>query len=294
MFLAVANCEINFSETKSLRMYIPYLNNKVKSIQFGSFWIVFALLQAVAFSYLIEIPTWLVLIDSFIHATVYGALSVLLLLTIYYGKFETLTIFQRIINYLALATLTIGLWIWVSYAFSELFIGESYTRLFNSTLPLRGFIGLLVFLIVTEHFYNKREITADSITVYNTNGLETSLPVNEQNTEREILERITVKSGTKIHVILIPDIVYLQADGDYVQIITTDGKYLKEQTMKYFDEHLASSLFVRVHRSYIVNVEMISRIELYEKQNQLLTLKNGHQIKTSPGGYKTLKGVLNL
>jgi len=110
----------------------------------------------------------------------------------------------------------------------------------------------------------------------------------------EMLERIAVKSGTKIHVVLIPEIFYLQADGDYVQIFTAQGKYLKEQTMKYFEEHLPENQFVRVHRSVIVNVEMISRIELYEKQAQLLTLKNGQQIKTSPGGYKALRAVLNL
>ena len=112
--------------------------------------------------------------------------------------------------------------------------------------------------------------------------------------QSEIIERIAVKSGTKIHVVLVPEILYLQADGDYVQIYTAQGKYLKEQTMKYFEEHLPENQFVRVHRSVIVNVEMISRIELYEKQNQLLTLKNGQQIKTSPGGYKALRAVLNL
>jgi len=110
----------------------------------------------------------------------------------------------------------------------------------------------------------------------------------------ELLERIAVKSGTKIHVVLVPEILYLQADGDYVQIFTTQGKYLKEQTMKYFEEHLPENQFVRVHRSVIVNVEMISRIELYEKQSQLLSLKNGQQIKTSAAGYKALRAVLNL
>src|ERR1035437_5751024 len=116
----------------------------------------------------------------------------------------------------------------------------------------------------------------------------------DKQAETELLERIAVKSGSKIHVVLVPEIVYLQADGDYVQIVTTNGKYLKEQTMKFFEEHLPENQFVRVHRSVIVNVEMISRIELYEKQNQLLTLKNGQQIKTSPSGYKALRMVLNL
>jgi DNA-binding LytR/AlgR family response regulator len=93
---------------------------------------------------------------------------------------------------------------------------------------------------------------------------------------------------------MIPEILYLQADGDYVQIHTINGKYLKEQTMKYFELHLPAGQFVRVHRSTIVNVEMISRIELYEKQSQQLTLKNGQQVKTSPSGYKALRAALNL
>jgi DNA-binding LytR/AlgR family response regulator len=64
--------------------------------------------------------------------------------------------------------------------------------------------------------------------------------------------------------------------------------------MKYFEEHLPSNLFVRVHRSCIVNVQVISKIELFEKQNQLLTLQNGLQVKASATGYKLLKRTLNL
>jgi DNA-binding LytR/AlgR family response regulator len=79
-----------------------------------------------------------------------------------------------------------------------------------------------------------------------------------------------------------------------VHIFTESGKYMKEQTMKYFEEHLSPSKFVRVHRSCIVNVDAISRVELYEKQTQLLILKNGIQIKMSQAGYKLLKGRLKL
>ncbi|MBP7274394.1 MAG: LytTR family transcriptional regulator DNA-binding domain-containing protein, partial [Saprospiraceae bacterium] len=84
------------------------------------------------------------------------------------------------------------------------------------------------------------------------------------------------------------------AESDYVQVITEKGKYLKEQTMKYFEENLLPTKFIRVHRSYIVNVEAISRIELYEKQTQLVTLKNGMQIRMSQSGYKLLKNILKL
>jgi DNA-binding LytR/AlgR family response regulator len=75
-------------------------------------------------------------------------------------------------------------------------------------------------------------------------------------------------------------------------IIATDGKYLKEQTMKYFESHLPKSLFVRVHRSYIVNIEYISAIESYGKQNQQVLLKNGEWLKVSLAGYKALKLAL--
>ena len=112
--------------------------------------------------------------------------------------------------------------------------------------------------------------------------------------EEEPLERVAVKSGQKIHVIYVPDIVYIQSDGDYVQIITSGNKYLKEDTMKYFEANLPTARFVRVHRSYIVNVEKILRIETYEKQNQMLTLANGDKIRASVSGYKALRAVLNL
>jgi DNA-binding LytR/AlgR family response regulator len=75
-------------------------------------------------------------------------------------------------------------------------------------------------------------------------------------------------------------------------IISSNGKYLKEQTMKYFESHLPKSLFIRVHRSYIVNIEYISAIESYGKQNQQVLLKNGEWLKVSLAGYKALKVAL--
>lgn len=103
-----------------------------------------------------------------------------------------------------------------------------------------------------------------------------------------------VKTGQRIHVILTSEIVYIQSDGDYVQIVTDQSKFLKEETMKYFEANLPNNLFVRVHRSYIVNLEKISRIETYEKNNQMLMLKNGDKIKASASGYRTLRDALGL
>ena len=110
----------------------------------------------------------------------------------------------------------------------------------------------------------------------------------------ELLERIAVKTGSKIHVIPVDDIFFLEAEGDYVMIHTKDGKHLKEKTMKYFETHLEQSQFVRIHRSYIVNVNEILRIELYDKESYSVLLKNNTSLKASSSGYKLLKQVLNL
>lgn len=110
----------------------------------------------------------------------------------------------------------------------------------------------------------------------------------------EILQRIAVKSGTKIEIIAVSDIIYLESEGDYVMIHTKSGKYLKEKTMKYFEQHLDPETFIRIHRSFIININEISRIELFEKESYIVKLKNGAQIKASNSGYKALKDMLKL
>ena len=110
----------------------------------------------------------------------------------------------------------------------------------------------------------------------------------------EILQRIAVKSGTKIHVISVDDICFFEADGDYVMIHTKAGKFLKEKTMRYFETHLDNQLFIRIHRSFIANANEILRIEHYEKENYMVILKNNEKLKASMSGYKLLKQVLNM
>ncbi len=107
-------------------------------------------------------------------------------------------------------------------------------------------------------------------------------------------ERIVVKTGSKIKIIPVQDIHYLEAADDYVKIITAEGSFLKKQTMGYFEEVLSSSLFVRTHRSYMVNMQQITRIDAYEKENHLAVLKTGATIPVSRAGYPKLKTVLGL
>jgi len=110
----------------------------------------------------------------------------------------------------------------------------------------------------------------------------------------EKLHRVVIKKSGKIHVISTNDINYLEAQDDYVMIYTSDGKYLKQQTMKYFEKHLDPQQFVRVHRSYIANITCIERIEPYEKSNFILILKDGNKVPVSRTGMQVLKENLDF
>jgi len=274
-------------------MIHPFLENTAKLLQYILVWVVYAFLQAFIMQGLVTLPFWMVLVNGVIDAGIFGLIGILLWSVVKYGNFEALTLYQRLVNNIALALLSIVSWLGCGYGLFSLIFGNEMSSQLIPVMPVLGFIGLLIYMLIMQRFriamfqINRFDETNEVSVV-----TEEIKPVKEN--QSEIIERIAVKSGTKIHVVLIPEILYLQADGDYVQIFTEQGKFLKEQTMKYFEEHLPENQFVRVHRSVIVNVEMISRIELYEKQNQLLTLKNGQQIKTSPGGYKALRAVLNL
>ncbi len=118
--------------------------------------------------------------------------------------------------------------------------------------------------------------------------------LDEVSGKEEDLQRVAIRSGQKIRIIPVNDVLYFESDGDYVQIHTAEGRFLKEKTMKFFESHLDERQFVRVHRSYIVNVEHIKGMELYEKESWTVLLSNRETIKVSASGYKALKKVLNL
>ena len=108
------------------------------------------------------------------------------------------------------------------------------------------------------------------------------------------LTRIAVKDRQEIHVIPVQDIDFIEADGDYVKLHTPKKAFLKEKTMKYFEENLPAGQFIRIHRSYIVNVNEVAKIELYEKDSYRVHLKSGETLKASAGGYKALKAAVSL
>jgi len=107
-------------------------------------------------------------------------------------------------------------------------------------------------------------------------------------------ERIVIKDGSKIKIIPIQDVHYLEAADDFVKVFTKEGYFLKNKTMSHFEQVLDSTQFVRSHRSYIVNLQQITRIDPYEKDNHVAILRSGAKVPVSRTGYPKLKSILGL
>ncbi len=106
--------------------------------------------------------------------------------------------------------------------------------------------------------------------------------------------RIIVKTKGKIKIIPAETVFYLEASVDFVKIFTADGQHLKSKTMQYFENSLDPATFVRVHRSYLVNINYVTRLELYEKDSYLAILNNNSKIPVSKTGYQKLKAVMGI
>lgn len=113
---------------------------------------------------------------------------------------------------------------------------------------------------------------------------ENSPPVN----------RVVVRKGNAINLIPVDQIKFVEAQDDYVMIHHVNGKALKQQTMKFYEDNLPKSDFVRIHRSYIVRVEEIKRIEPYGKDNHIAILLSGDKLPVSRTGYQQLREDLNF
>jgi len=118
--------------------------------------------------------------------------------------------------------------------------------------------------------------------------------IEQINSERESLDRIVVKNGSKIKIIPINEIYWIEAADDYVVINTEKEEHIKQATMRFFEDNLSEKEFVRIHRSSIVRISKIAEIEKYEKETYLVTLQNGKKVKASKRYYPNLRDVLNL
>ncbi len=115
---------------------------------------------------------------------------------------------------------------------------------------------------------------------------------NDKNSEEST--RIVIRNQNEISIIPVTDIVYIEAYDDYVKIFTKDTYFLKKKTMNFYENTLDPSQFFRTHRSYIINLSHLTRIESYEKNAYIALLKSGKKIPLSRTSYAKLKEKLGI
>lgn len=267
--------------------------------------IVAAMAYAFLFGLPINLPLWFILLDG----SVYAVSVILLIFVIGIAMKYSLSLadergghvcYLLVLGFLACIFL-IGIESFIAYISSD-----NIYILFEENILQRMFIDILVYVIIimNNSIYNDQQNKErendielspnDSFGFSNnfcsSNDTNTVNPVIPSNTP---ITQVSVKIGTKIRIIYLSEIISIKADGDYVSIRTLDGSYLKEQTMKYFEENLPHTEFLRIHRSYIVRLSDIVRIERYGQMQQV-EMRNGEKIRISANGYKLLRTALML
>lgn len=124
-----------------------------------------------------------------------------------------------------------------------------------------------------------------------TKPVQELLAATAQPEERQ---RLVVKKGNNIVIVPIHQVFYIEAFDDYVKVHTKDGFYLKKKTMSHYEKVLDGQQFVRVHRSYLLNLQELTRIEPLEKDTHVALLRSGARLPLSASGYARLKEVLGI
>ena len=106
------------------------------------------------------------------------------------------------------------------------------------------------------------------------------------------LERVLIRSGSQVHVLPVEAIDYVEAQDDYVAFKSGGKEYLKDQTMGALEASLDPARFVRIHRSYLLNIDRIARVELYAKDSRVVILRDGTRLPVSRAGYARLAKLL--
>jgi len=285
-------------------MQYPAFKSPHRLILYTGIFLMVGLAVTVSQLSLVPISPTILLCDGLISGLIFGILTMLLWYVIRFAGLTGNNSLQKLINYTALVILVTIVWLGSEYFLLYVsFSNEDFSEIVKS-IPMKSIMGILLYTLTIRVLFNlssNEESNEESME----EDLEEQKKPDSHKPGVEVAygnpvptlgwsEKITVRVGQKIHVIAVTDIIFLQVEGDYVKIFTASNHFIKEQTMKFFEENLPPTKFIRIHRSFIVNVDAISRIELYEKQYYRITLHSGHQLKASASGYKLLKNILQL
>lgn len=250
---------------------------------------------------LTTLPLGILMLQGALSGLLFCGLTVLLWYIVKYTKLNGDTLILRVINHVVLFGILVLVWQGCEHLILYLLFKQGIYQQLLALLPSKILCGLLLFALVIQ-YYSQPETEHSTDVIEEEELVEEKPPVSEEQLTLELEkqsesvflnEKITVKSGSNIHLIPLHELMYIQAEGDYVVIYTASGRHIKEETMKNMESLLPDN-FLRIHRSCIVNTDYISRIELYEKQQYLITLKTGQQVRASQNGYMLLKKRMRL
>jgi len=263
----------------------PILQRYRWRIGYTGIWIGIILIQGVAVSLSNDIPLKLTLADALLFNLLFACVALPLWYPVRFSHWTTKNRYLSLLPHILLAGTLVTSWIIAGNQLISLFTSDpSYLSFLKASTGWRVMQGFLFYAVVVLFYYHYAHAAQRSKEIE-----ELRQAIKKQE---GIVSRITVKDRQQIHIIPIQELDFLEAYGDYVQLHTSKGVFLKEQTMKFFEEHLPAAQFVRIHRSYMVNINEVEKIELYEKERYRVYLKNGKSLKASDMGYKLLKEAI--
>ncbi len=189
-------------------MLYKFFKNHFQLIAYLFIWILFALLQTVSLRYISTLELTQLLADNLVYSSLYAITGILILDVVKFGNFELLSVYQRRINYAAVIALATILTVAIVYLFEYYVFGEELLKQLLTFLALRILISLLVYfllLVLFILFFSKNENDVIELEPSENNQIEEAATGDKQ--EKVFIDQIAVKTGTKIHIILIPDII---------------------------------------------------------------------------------------
>ncbi len=106
------------------------------------------------------------------------------------------------------------------------------------------------------------------------------------------LSRILIRDGVNVTILDPGDVIYIEASDDYVKFHTAEKYWLKSERMNNLEKNLDPRIFCRVHRSFIININYMTKIEPYSKESKIVRLKNGKTLPVSKNGYSRLMELM--
>jgi two-component system, LytTR family, response regulator len=103
------------------------------------------------------------------------------------------------------------------------------------------------------------------------------------------LARVLVRQGSRVHVIPAEKLDWVEAQDDYVSLHCEGKAYLKQQTLTDLERQLDPARFVRIHRSYLLNVDRLARIDTESGEPKAVMLADGTRLPLSRSGYQRVK-----